>query len=100
MINGSTKIFFPGGDGMEDVLEAVLDTLDRIIQDDSVPRNVRRVASEIKKNLLNDKENIAIKAATAISTLEDLSSDPNLPMHVRTLIWNLSSLLEKLAIEK
>ncbi|RLI85686.1 MAG: hypothetical protein DRP01_05665 [Archaeoglobales archaeon] len=85
---------------MEDVLEAVLDTLDRIIQDDSVPRNVRRVASEIKKNLLNDKENIAIKAATAISTLEDLSSDPNLPMHVRTLIWNLSSLLEKLAIEK
>ncbi len=85
---------------MEDVLKAVLDTLDRIIQDDSVPRNVRRVASEIKNDLLNDRENIAVKAATAISTLEDLSADPNLPMHVRTLIWNLSSLLEKLTVEE
>ena len=84
----------------EDVLKAVIDTLDRIIQDDSVPRNVRRIASEIKNDLINNKENIAVKAATAISTLEDLSSDPNLPMHVRTLIWNLSSLLEKLTVEK
>jgi uncharacterized protein (UPF0147 family) len=84
----------------EDVLKSVLDTLDRIIQDDSVPRNVRRVASEIKDELLHGKDSLAVRAATAISTLEDISSDPNLPMHVRTLIWNLSSLLEKLAVEK
>jgi uncharacterized protein (UPF0147 family) len=87
-------------DMSEDVLKSVLDTLDRIIQDDSVPRNVRRVASEIKDELLHGKDSLAVRAATAISTLEDISSDPNLPMHVRTLIWNLSSLLEKLAVEK
>ncbi len=85
---------------MEDVLKAVLDMLDRIVQDDSVPRNVRRIASEIKKDLMNDKENMAVKASSAISILEDISSDPNLPMHVRTLIWNLSSLLEKLTVER
>jgi uncharacterized protein (UPF0147 family) len=85
---------------MEDVIEGVLDTLDRIIQDDSVPRNVRRIASEIREEILHGEESMAVRAASAISTLEDLASDPNLPMHVRTLIWNLSSLLEKLAVEK
>ncbi len=81
-------------------LESVLDALDRIIQDDSVPRNIRRIASEIKENLLHGKDSLAVRAATAISILEEVSSDPNLPMHVRTLIWNLSSQLERLAVEK
>ncbi len=81
------------------VPESVLDTLDRIISDETVPRNVRRVASEIKEKLLNAGENLAVEAATAISTLEEISSDPNLPMHVRTMIWNLTSQLERIAVE-
>ncbi len=84
----------------EDVLNSVLEALDRIIQDDSVPRNIRKAASEIKDSLLHGEDSLAVRAATAISILEDLSSDPNLPMHVRTLIWNVSSLLERIAVEE
>ncbi len=84
----------------EDVLSSVLEALDRIIQDDSVPRNIRKAASEIKDSLLHGEDSLAVRAATAISILEDLSSDPNLPMHVRTLIWNVSSLLERIAVEE
>ncbi|MEM0353334.1 MAG: UPF0147 family protein, partial [Archaeoglobaceae archaeon] len=63
------------------VPESVLDTLDRLIQDDTVPRSVRRVASEIKERLLSSKK-ISVEAASAITILEDISADPNLPMHV------------------
>jgi len=84
----------------EKVPESILEALDRIIQDDTVPRNIRRAASEIKENLLHGKDSLAVRAATAISILEELSSDPNLPMHVRTLIWNVSSQLERIAVEE
>ncbi len=80
------------------VPESVLDTLDRLIQDDTVPRSVRRVASEIKERLLSSKK-VSVEAASAITILEDISSDPNLPMHVRTMIWNLASQLERISVE-
>lgn len=80
------------------VPESVLDTLDRLIQDDTVPRSVRRVASEIKERLLSSKK-VSVEAASAITILEDISSDPNLPMHVRTMIWNLASQLERISVD-
>ncbi|WP_318249205.1 UPF0147 family protein [Geoglobus acetivorans] len=83
---------------MSDAMNEVLETLDRIIHDDSVPRNVRKTAGEIKEDLLAGGD-ISLKAASAISILEDLSADPNLPMHVRTMIWNLVSNLERLTVQ-
>ncbi|WP_202318780.1 UPF0147 family protein [Archaeoglobus neptunius] len=79
-------------------LGEVLETLDRIIHDETVPRNVRKVASEIREKLTATDE-VSLEAATAISILEDISADPNLPMHVRTMIWNLTSQLERISVE-
>lgn len=84
----------------EEVPEGVLEVLDRIMQDDTVPRNVRKVSGEIKEDLLHGENTLAVKASSAISILEDLSADPNIPMHVRTLIWNLSSQLERISVEE
>jgi hypothetical protein len=81
------------------VPESVLDVLDRIIQDDTVPRNIRRVAGEIKDSLLHGEDSLAVRAASAISILEEISADPNIPMHVRTLIWSVSSQLERISVE-
>lgn len=83
---------------MAKVPEDVLKALNRIIFDESVPKNVRKKTNEIKEKLLKT-DKLALEAATAISILEDMSSDPNLPMHVRTMIWNLASQLEKIAVE-
>ena len=82
------------------VPDSVLEVLDRIIHDDTVPRNIRRVASEIKENLLHGEDSLAVRAASAISILEEISADPNIPMHVRTLIWNVSSQLERISVEE
>ncbi|AGK61832.1 Uncharacterized protein conserved in archaea [Archaeoglobus sulfaticallidus PM70-1] len=82
------------------VPQEVLDVLDRIIFDDSVPRNIRKLANEIKEDLIHGEESLAVRASSAISQLEEVASDPNLPMHVRTLIWNVSSQLERISVDE
>ena len=42
----------------------------------------------------NEEEEDTIKASTVISILDEISNDPNIPIHARTLIWNVLSELE------
>jgi len=76
-----------------------VDVLERITNDDSVPRNIRRDADEVRNILLNENEPPAVRAASAISILDEMTNDPNIPMHTRTLIWNISSQLETVPVE-
>jgi len=73
----------------------VIEILDRIINDRSVPRNIRE-AVERAKNALNGKEEEELKINTAIVTLDEISNDPNMPLYTRTQIWNAVSLLEQI----
>jgi len=73
----------------------VIEILDRIINDRTVPRNIRE-AVERAKNALNSKEEEELKINTAIVTLDEISNDPNMPLYTRTQIWNAVSLLEQI----
>ena len=66
----------------------------RMAEDPTVPRNIRRAASEARELLLRGKEDPTVKAAFAVSILDEISNDPNIPMHARTTIWNALSILE------
>jgi uncharacterized protein (UPF0147 family) len=79
----------------EGILKQSIEILARIVGDDSVPRNIRRAADEAKTRLLNREDSDTVRAAYAISILDDISNDPNMPLHTRTLIWNVVSQLEK-----
>jgi hypothetical protein len=79
----------------ESILKQSIEILNRIVSDDSVPRNIRRAAEEAKTRLLDRDEAEAVRAAYAVSILDDISNDPNMPLHTRTLIWNVASQLEK-----
>lgn len=81
-----------------EVLKQCVDVLDRISHDDSVPRNIRRTAENIKKTLSNEKESVSKRAAKVISNLDDIGNDPNVPIHTRTLVWGLSSRLESIPV--
>ena len=83
----------------QDTLKKSVDILAHIVGDDSVPRNIRRPAEEAKTRLLDREESDAVRAAYAISILDDISNDPNMPLHTRTLIWNVASQLEKVSME-
>jgi len=78
-------------------LKQILDILDVLAEDSSVPRNIRRGATEAKDRLLQTDEALDVRAASAIFTLDDLANDPNIPLHGRTLIWNIISQLEPIS---
>ncbi len=83
-----------------EVVRQCIDVLDRIISDDSVPRNIRRSADNIKNILSNEKESLSRRAATVISNLDEIGNDPNVPIHTRTLIWGVSSRLESIPVDR
>jgi uncharacterized protein (UPF0147 family) len=75
-------------------LRQVMEVLDQLAEDTSVPRNIRRGATDAKERLMLRNEALDIRSASAIMILDDLANDPNIPLHGRTLIWNIISQLE------
>ncbi len=78
----------------EERLQQVLEVLGQLAEDTSVPRNIRRGALNAKELLLKKEDPLDVRAASAIFILDDLANDPNIPLHGRTLIWNIISQLE------
>ncbi len=75
-------------------LKQVADMMARMADDNSVPRNIRRAAGEAKNALLDKNNDAMVRASSAISILDEISNDPNMPVHTRTMIWNAISVLE------
>jgi uncharacterized protein (UPF0147 family) len=82
----------------EKVIKQCVEALERIMSDDAVPRNIRRSAENVKGILQDGSLNEAVRAASAISILDEISNDPNIPLHTRTLIWNVASQLETVPV--
>ncbi len=77
-------------------LSQVIAVLDDLGEDTSVPRNIRRGAADAKKLLLTENDAMDVRVASAIFILDELANDPNIPLHGRTLIWNILNQLETL----
>ncbi|MDY6765254.1 MAG: UPF0147 family protein [Halobacteria archaeon] len=80
-------------------LREISEELDRVVEDDTVPQNIRNSIEDAQEHLLNEDVEVSERAASAINVLNDISNDRNLPMYARTLIWNISSRLETLTME-
>ncbi|MDH5199704.1 MAG: UPF0147 family protein [Candidatus Bathyarchaeota archaeon] len=68
--------------------------LNRVAEDNTTPRNIRRKAKEASDMLMDESLSLAARAANAIDLLDQISQDPNMPMYTRTRIWNVISILE------
>ena len=78
----------------ETKLRQIMEVLDQLADDTSVPRNIRRGAAEAKERLTHKEEALDLRSASAVMILDELANDPNIPLHGRTLIWNIISQLE------
>jgi len=78
------------------MFESIIPLIQQIANDRTVPRNIRTKCEESIKILQNDKEDVAIRINTVISSMDDISNDPNIPMYTRTQIWNIVSILESM----
>jgi len=78
---------------MEKELTEIMEMIDALVEDFSVPRNVRRALDEAKSRLLG-KEELSVRVSAAIYLIESVSEDVNLPAHARTQLWAILSALE------
>ncbi|MBP1910689.1 UPF0147 family protein [Methanolobus bombayensis] len=84
----------------DQVIEECKQKLEYIANDNSVPRNIRRSANDILVTLSKDDEPLFLRTSSSISVLEDISNDPNIPVHTRTLIWDVASQLETIPVDE
>jgi len=75
--------------------EDVISALTALKEDDGVPKNVRIKIDSIIHNL-SDGSDLSMKVGKSLHNLDEISEDLNLPAFIRTQIWNVSSMLEKL----
>lgn len=78
---------------MKRQLQNVIDLLQQMLEDNTVPKNVRaRIDKTIL--LLQKDEEQKIKVSRAMHELEEISNDTNMQSDTRTQIFNIISVLE------
>ncbi len=82
---------------MADIVKQICESLEEsVVQDLSVPRNIRKAASGAIKHLKNKEQSKKVRAHSAVEILDEISNDPNMPMHTRTIIWQVLTELERI----
>jgi len=70
-----------------------IDVLQEMLEDNTVPKNVR---ARLEKTIivLQQKEENKIKISRALHEIEEISSDTNMQADTRTQLFNVASMLE------
>lgn len=79
---------------MTDAKKEVLEILNTINGDSTVPKNVKQKIQEVELILKNDSNNMALQINKVMQEIDDLAEKNNLPDYTRTQLWNIASLLE------
>lgn len=75
-------------------MDEAVETLDMIAKSSSTPKTVKKSLTDLLSELDGDKYSLSVRAANAISQLDDITQDPNVPSYVRTQLWQAVSKLE------
>lgn len=75
-------------------MEEGIETLDRISKNPSTPKTVKKSLTDLLGELSSTQYSLSVRAANAISQLDDITQDPNVPSYVRTQLWQAVSKLE------
>ncbi len=78
-------------------MDSVIEKIDMLLDDNSVPKNIKRGAEEAKTLLLNKAESdMNVKKNEVFSILEEVADDSNVPIPAMTKLWAVLSELESL----
>jgi|TARA_B100001013_G_scaffold15224_1_gene8728 hypothetical protein len=77
-------------------LENAMQTLNQLATSHSTPKNFKKTINELINDLKLEEHSISVRAANAISSLDDITQDPNVPSFVRTSLWQVVSVLESI----
>jgi hypothetical protein len=78
----------------EERIKQALVVLTAVSEDNTTPRNIRRAAKDSMNALQSPEFTPAVRAANAVSLMDEILQDPNMPPYTRVKLWNVMSLLE------
>ena len=78
----------------KDTLKEAIETLDQITANSSAPRTIKKSITDLVTGLKSTEYSMSVRAANAISVLDDITQDPNMPSYVRVTLWQAVSKLE------
>jgi uncharacterized protein (UPF0147 family) len=78
----------------EERIKQALAVLGAVSEDNTTPRNIRRAAKDAMNAMQSAEYTPAVRAANAISLMDEILQDPNMPPYTRVKLWNVMSLLE------
>ena len=78
---------------MDQRIQNIIDALSELMDDNSVPKNVKtKISNAII--LLKDNTDISVKVNKVLHELDEISDDTHMQTYTRTQVWNIVSLLE------
>ena len=70
--------------------------LQQIADSNITPRNIRKIVKDSIVALQDQKVSLAVRAANAISMLDEVAQDPNMSSFARVILWSAVSDLESI----
>jgi len=83
-----------GKEENEEQLKGAIQALSEVVANPSTPKMIRKSITDLVTELLTDEYSKSVRAANAISVLDDITQDPNMPSYVRVTLWQAVSKLE------
>ena len=80
---------------MAEEINEILIIVDELLDDSTIPKNVKFILSEVK-NIIQDNGTDIVKLTEIMYSLQTVSEDVNLPLNAKSDVWLLQSKLEKL----
>ena len=80
----------------QEYLQSSLDTLNQVAANPSTPKNIRKNIQDLVNDLKSEEYSLSVRASNAISLLDDITQDPNVPSYVRVTLWQAVSTLENI----
>ena len=75
-------------------IEQAAQLLSEIGEDKFSPKSVKAVVEKSLELLKEEKVDVKVNIDKVIQMLDEISNDPNIDITVRTMIWNVVSVLE------
>ena len=80
----------------EDKLVPIIEVLEELCVEGSVPKNIKAKFIEII-SCLKESIETSIRVNKALHSLDEIGDDTNLQPYIRTQIWNIVSMLERVS---
>ena len=80
----------------KEALKEAMQTLEQIVASNSTPKTIKKSVTDLVNTLKGEEDSMSVRAANAISMLDDITQDPNIPSYVRVTLWQAVSKLESI----